>query len=64
MLKDCESIPALETIITLSNLLMCINSAARSLKQHIKYFNFLSKIQLDHPVYIVSVTEHRMKLKE
>ena len=31
MLGECEANPVLETIITLSNLLMCINSAANFL---------------------------------
>ena len=31
VLEDCEAVPVLETIITLSNLLMVINSAANFL---------------------------------
>ena len=40
MLEDCESIPALETIITLSNLLMCINSAANFLMYMVRGTKF------------------------
>ena len=31
-----------------------IKNRKRSIKQHIKYFNFLSEIQLDHPVHMTS----------
>ena len=29
-----------------------INRMMKSIKQHIKYFNFRSKVQLDHPVHL------------
>ena len=40
MLEGCEAIPALETIITLSNLFMCINTAANFLMYMVRGTKF------------------------